>query len=787
MNSFWQQKENLYLGLCNNKLLQKSAKDDLNLLQRLRLEDKIEAHSGCVNTICWNDNGSLLLSGSDDQHLAITNPFTKKTLFSVHSGHRANIFSAKFLPNCSDQKIVSCSGDGIIYVTQIDRAESYGSFKFDCHFGTVYEVITVENDCHTFLTCGEDGTVRWFDQRIKSHCNKTECREDVLISCRGAVSALSINPMAPYQLAIGCSDSVVRLYDRRFLGTKATGNSSGNGVAGMFSCFTAPGLEKKSHRITSVKFDSMGQKLLVSYSSDYLYLFDMTENVKKKLSVKDNSTRSAVNSDNIETVGTNEAQPPIKRLRLRGDWSDTGPGARPESERNSEGTAGRTSLMQRMSEMLTRWFEDRIQQDREDSGQNDDQDHPPNNENEQEIIEGQEQRTSENESNSESQAGILQPVQQQIDAGHDPNESSSIQRTLQNVSDQSISEPQANDESSIYEAHSSNNVQKQSDNSENGSASSNIDPQPSSSTTEMNTLPSTSSLPVINLEYSTQGMNNSTVVLGFESEDCSPVNSAAEIPLIKVPRYQSTAVNTGNEEPSQSHEADEEPQPSTSHQQPTEDRVSPQIELTNISDDEDDSDDEQPIPVPQRPRDPSDMARKIQRMYRRRQEEKRLEEEALHNTWQPRLERVFRGHRNARTMIKEANFWGDRYVISGSDCGHIFFWNQQTGKLVNLLEGDKHVVNCVQPHPFDPILASSGIDYDIKLWAPSSPDCVFAADEAQELMSRNEVMLEETRDTITVPASFMLRMLASLNHIRSGRRAREVPTESTSSSDNENL
>lgn len=31
-------------------------------------------------------------------------------------------------------------------------------------------------------------------------------------------------------------------------------------------------------------------------------------------------------------------------------------------------------------------------------------------------------------------------------------------------------------------------------------------------------------------------------------------------------------------------------------------------------------------------------------------------------------------------------------------------------------------------------------------------------------------MLEETRNTITVPASFMLRMLASLNHVRSGTR-----------------
>ena len=35
--------------------------------------------------------------------------------------------------------------------------------------------------------------------------------------------------------------------------------------------------------------------------------------------------------------GEGNRQPPIKRLRLRGDWSDTGPNARPESERGQEG------------------------------------------------------------------------------------------------------------------------------------------------------------------------------------------------------------------------------------------------------------------------------------------------------------------------------------------------------------------------------------------------------------------------------------------------------------------
>ena len=35
-----------------------------------------------------------------------------------------------------------------------------------------------------------------------------------------------------------------------------------------------------------------------------------------------------------------------------------------------------------------------------------------------------------------------------------------------------------------------------------------------------------------------------------------------------------------------------------------------------------------------------------------------------------------------------------------------------------------------------------------------------------QLMARNARMLEETRDTITVPATFMIRMLASMSNFR---------------------
>lgn len=53
-------------------------------------------------------------------------------------------------------------------------------------------------------------------------------------------------------------------------------------------------------------------------------------------------------------------------------------------------------------------------------------------------------------------------------------------------------------------------------------------------------------------------------------------------------------------------------------------------------------------------------------------------------------------------QIKEANFWGTNFVMSGSDCGHIFIWDRHTAEHLMLLEADNHVVNCLQPHPFDP-------------------------------------------------------------------------------------
>lgn len=49
--------------------------DSCEILQRLELSARLEVHGGCVNTLHWNSSGTLLLSGSDDHKLVLTNPY----------------------------------------------------------------------------------------------------------------------------------------------------------------------------------------------------------------------------------------------------------------------------------------------------------------------------------------------------------------------------------------------------------------------------------------------------------------------------------------------------------------------------------------------------------------------------------------------------------------------------------------------------------------------------------------------------------------------------------------
>ncbi|XP_030119579.4 DDB1- and CUL4-associated factor 6 isoform X6 [Taeniopygia guttata] len=831
------------LGLEEPGLLRRHYLGRREFIQRLKLEATLNVHDGCVNTICWNDTGEYILSGSDDTNLVITNPYSRKVLTTIRSGHRANIFSAKFLPCTNDKQIVSCSGDGVIFYTNVEQdAETNRQCQYTCHYGTTYEVMTVPNDPYTFLSCGEDGTVRWFDTRIKTSCTKEDCKDDILINCRRAATSVAICPPIPYYLAVGCSDSSVRIYDRRMLGTRATGNYAGRGTVGMVARFVPPHLNNKSCRVTSLCYSEDGQEILVSYSSDYIYLFDPKDDTARELKVP-----------SAEERREELRQPPVKRLRLRGDWSDTGPRARPESERERDGEQSpNVSLMQRMSDMLSRWFEEASEVAQSNRGRG------------RSRSRGGTNRTDAPATNNMAPSRESETAMEVDGSEQLPSSSSSTMSA------------QAPSTSSSTESPPSTSLLSSPDNEQRPSFGASTQPvlhQSDSPSSVVNKQLGSMSLdepqesdkprtgtgePVLSLHYSTEGTTTSTIKLDFTDEwsstnsssrgsgshcktegqadsvktkaldESGPDGEETRVPDESLEEDASAEELKNTDEPVETTEATVSDKPAPEHSGiqaeqngPSADAVSgsaeeeasceqgaqqdtcsqspepsastllaskePQSQLESFRlvapeeastrssalQETDDSDDD-PVLIPGAryrggPGHRRSAVARIQELFRRRKERKEMEELETLNIRRPLIKMVYKGHRNSRTMIKEANFWGSNFVMSGSDCGHIFIWDRHTAEHLMLLEADNHVVNCLQPHPFDPILASSGIDYDIKIWSPLEESKIFNRKLADEVITRNELMLEETRNTITVPASFMLRMLASLNHIRADR------------------
>ncbi|KAI8508313.1 DDB1- and CUL4-associated factor 6 [Branchiostoma belcheri] len=894
-----------------------------------------------VNSIWWSDDGEHILSGSDDTNLCITNAWSGKVVTSIRSGHRANIFSAKFMPHSGLGRVVSCSGDGILYYTDVERENTWGSNVFNCHYGTAYELLTVDNDPNTFLSCGEDGTVRWFDIRLKTTCTKDNCKDDILIKAHRAVTAIAANPHTPYHLAVGCSDSSVRLFDRRMLGTKGSGGVCGKGTLGVFCRFCPPPLTNKSCRVTSLKYSGDGQDLLVSYSSDYIYLFSpqhLTSDGHGGVKYEDSHSSSNGYSKCPEK---SSKDPPVKRLRLRGDWSDTGPQSRPESERDTraastvadESESPQRSLMQRMTDMLQRWLEDPASfrqsmqppQGQDSSPSSDSSTSQttagtpspsrpevagtaePSRQEAAGTAEPSRQETAGTTEPSQPEtAGTAEPSQEETAGTAEPSRQEAVGRTEPGAADSQESKEQgsqaeqspegtaaktAAEESAaagpgaaavsdaaalsgavggVVEEHkgvpdkSTETTQSDSDKlkashktkdtspkkdvtalakeeeakvksdsetldrskSETSTKKSSKDRKEqtdsgtavlredvaqetsplceirvvdtSESTTESSTVGQTGAVAKAAGDHSngaektdklrsdsTGDKKEKTASLKVDSsegqQECPSEPGAvggSDLPDLSVVSQEEVVRPKTGSKPSQKTGGDDSRQspPPTSETTPP----TPQSDEPIHSGDSSDDDDEETSQSEERSGRP--MYARLQALMKMRRQQREKEETELSQLPCPPHKMIYKGHRNARTMIKESNFFGSQYVISGSDCGHVFIWDRYTGKLVTLFEADKHVVNCVQPHPRYPVLATSGIDYDVKLWMAMAEEASFP-EEAHEIMHRNEAMLEETRDTITVPASFMLRMLASLNHIRSEQDSQPAAEERRPSED----
>uniref|UniRef100_A0A182PEQ2 Uncharacterized protein n=1 Tax=Anopheles epiroticus TaxID=199890 RepID=A0A182PEQ2_9DIPT len=124
----------------------------------------------------------------------------------------------------------------------------------------------------------------------------------------------------------------------------------------------------------------------------------------------------------------------------------------------------------------------------------------------------------------------------------------------------------------------------------------------------------------------------------------------------------------------------------------------------------------------------------------------------------------YRGHCNLRT-IKGVSFFGphSEFVVSGSDCGYVYIWEKSSQKIVNWLKSyPGESVNCLEPHPEFPILATSGVDHDIRVWAPKGLNDeqtapVFDPNELKRFVRRNVYSRGPYRNEYGLPVSRLSR------------------------------
>ncbi|XP_057533698.1 protein ALTERED SEED GERMINATION 2 isoform X2 [Amaranthus tricolor] len=169
-----------------------------SMIRRLSLERELEGHTGCVNTIAWNSTGSLLISGSDDTRINVWKYIGHKLLTSVDTGHSSNIFCTKFMPETSDEIVASGAGDAEVRVFNLScisggRVEDTPvtpCAHFQCHTRRVKKLAVEVGNPNVIWSASEDGTLRQHDFREGSSCppagsSNQECRS-VLLDLRGA-------------------------------------------------------------------------------------------------------------------------------------------------------------------------------------------------------------------------------------------------------------------------------------------------------------------------------------------------------------------------------------------------------------------------------------------------------------------------------------------------------------------------------------------------------------------------------------------------------------------------
>ncbi|XP_027353621.1 WD and tetratricopeptide repeats protein 1 isoform X2 [Abrus precatorius] len=696
-----------------------------SLIRRLCQERELEGHLGCVNAVAWNSQGSLLISGSDDTRINIWSYSGRKLLHSVDTGHSANIFCTKFIPETSDDLVVSGAGDAEVRVFNLSRLSGSGfsenaiapSALYRCHTRRIKKLAVENGNPNVVWSASEDGTLRQHDFREGTSCppagsSHQECRNILLDLRCGAKRSLGDSPKQvlalkscdisstrPHLLLVGGSDAFARLYDRRMLPPLSSCRRRMSPPP-CVNYFCPMHLSDRGHpslHLTHVTFSPDGHEVLLSYSGEHVYLMNVNHaGVNEMQYTSEDASKLMAYSPTINGV---ELQPcvsnvfpngfPIKKniaakldkcmklIKHAKKSMDNGT-AYYGIEACNEVLSGYSHIVgpvlkheclcTRAALLLKRkWKNDAYMAIRDCYAAR--------------KIDNSSYKALYYMSEALSQLGRHEEALEFAIASHSlaPSKSEVAERVENVKNDIALAEAEKNSKTNDGASRFDNRggrilslsdilyrSEANSDGSQDGPRSERDDSDYDEE---------------LELDFETS-------ISGDEGHDLESNILHGSLNL-RIHRRGDSRENAGVNGSCES--------PSSSSQNS---RMSYQPEAA--------------VDMKQR----------------------------------------FIGHCNVGTDIKQANFLGQRgeYVASGSDDGRWFIWEKRTGRLVKMLNGDESVVNCVQCHPFDFVVATSGIDSTIKIWTPTAPvpssvaggsagpetgDVLVAMESNQQKLSRN--------------------------------------------------
>ncbi|XP_073495495.1 DDB1- and CUL4-associated factor 8 [Phyllobates terribilis] len=262
-------------------------------VQRFRLLHGLEGHLGCVNTLHFNQQGSWLASGSDDLKVVVWDWVKRKPVLEFESGHKSNVFQAKFLPNSGDSTLAMCARDGQVRVAELSATQCCRNTKRVAqHKGASHKLALEPDSPCTFLSAGEDAVVFTIDLRQDRPASRLVVTKEK--DKKIGLYTIYVNPANTYQFAVGGRDQFVRIYDQRKIN-----ENENNGVLKKFCPHHLVTSEAKAN-ITCLVYSHDGTELLASYNDEDIYLFnsshsDGAQYIKRYKGHRNNATVKGVN------------------------------------------------------------------------------------------------------------------------------------------------------------------------------------------------------------------------------------------------------------------------------------------------------------------------------------------------------------------------------------------------------------------------------------------------------------------------------------------------------------